>query len=168
MHQSERSEKQASLPRKRKKDKTLNKPESAERRKWQEKRRPKNKCYPGPMRGMSWCSDSVERYLFSSSTRCLCVLAPPSRLRRSSSWEVWWLVRFSLLGGTAGLSVSRACVAELRMRERVCGVFCVEGLDWTYSSALDPFVSALRFGFACACARARSFTWCRVAVGGCG
>ena len=42
-------------------------------------------CYPGPMRGMSWCSDSVDRYLFSSSTRCLCVLAPPSRRSRSSS-----------------------------------------------------------------------------------
>jgi len=42
-------------------------------------------CYPGPMRGMSWCSDSVDRYLFSSSTRCLCVFAPPSRRRRSSS-----------------------------------------------------------------------------------
>lgn len=44
-----------------------------------------SRCYPGPMRGMSWCSDSVERYLFSSSTRCLCVFAPPSRLSRSSS-----------------------------------------------------------------------------------
>jgi hypothetical protein len=39
------------------------------------------------MRGMSWCSDSVDKYLFSSSTRCLCVFAPPSRFRRSSSWR---------------------------------------------------------------------------------
>lgn len=44
-------------------------------------------CYPGPMRGMSWCSDSVDRYLFNSSTRCLCVLAPPSRRSRSSSCD---------------------------------------------------------------------------------
>jgi len=56
-----------------------------------EKCRKQGKCYPGPMRGMSWCSDSVERYLFSSSTRCLCVFAPPSRFSRSSSCEAFML-----------------------------------------------------------------------------
>jgi hypothetical protein len=43
-------------------------------------------CYPGPIRGMSWCSDRFERYLFSSSTRSLCVLVP-SRASRSASCE---------------------------------------------------------------------------------
>lgn len=62
-------------------------------------------CYPGPILGlqscqllratnptpsvvgithMSWCSLSVLRYLFSSSTRSLCVLTP-SRFNRSSN-----------------------------------------------------------------------------------
>lgn len=36
----------------------------------------------------------------------------------------------------------------------------------TYSFTLDLLVSALRFSFACACARL--FTWCRFAVGVCG
>jgi len=40
--------------------------------------------YPGPMRGISWCSLKPLRYLFSSCTRSLCVLKP-SRRRRSSS-----------------------------------------------------------------------------------
>jgi hypothetical protein len=40
--------------------------------------------YPGPIRGMSWCSDRFERYLFSSSTRCLCVFAPSRRSRSPS------------------------------------------------------------------------------------
>lgn len=43
-------------------------------------------CYPGPMRGMSWCSLRVDRYLFNSSTRSLCVLTP-SRINLSSSCD---------------------------------------------------------------------------------
>lgn len=38
---------------------------------WHRSQQSRGVCYPGPMRGMSWCSLSVDKYLFNSSTRSL-------------------------------------------------------------------------------------------------
>ena len=63
------------------------------------------------MRGMSWCSLSVLRYLFSSSTRCLCVLTP-SRARRSCSCK--WGVSFCA-GAGAGKGLCDMCCTSARV-----------------------------------------------------